>query len=64
MDPTTSPDPLVQAQHEWAATYQALASTGRPHGTAALRRRLILLSTRILRLRQQTPHSPDRGEGT
>ncbi|MGW2779574.1 hypothetical protein ACWC4C_45130 [Streptomyces olivaceoviridis] len=46
MDVTGFPDDLVQTQAAWNATYQALAA---PHlrDTAALRRRLLLLSVRL-----------------
>lgn len=57
MDDTTftadSPDALVQAQREWSETYRVLAASDRRFGSTALRRRLLLLSTRILRLRRQ-----------
>jgi hypothetical protein len=54
----TSPDALVQAQSEWNDTYRALAASDRPSGSTALRRRLLLLSTRILRLRRQGDGAP------
>ncbi|MFD3932653.1 hypothetical protein [Streptomyces sp. NPDC058614] len=46
MDSTNLPDDLVQTQHDWNATYDALATT-RPRDTTALRRRLLLLSVRL-----------------
>ncbi|WP_030253038.1 hypothetical protein [Streptomyces violens] len=42
---TSFPQDLIEAQHEWNRTYEALAA--RPPHTTALRRRLQLLSARI-----------------
>ncbi|MFD7232105.1 hypothetical protein [Streptomyces sp. NPDC059881] len=41
------PDDLVQAQADWFRTYAALGAPG-PRDTAALRRRLLRLSVRVL----------------
>ncbi|WP_455356953.1 hypothetical protein [Streptomyces sp. SYSU K217416] len=46
MDVTDFPDDLVQTQHAWNATYEALAAP-RPRDATALRRRLLLLSGRL-----------------
>ncbi|MGW3459851.1 hypothetical protein ACWDE9_09750, partial [Streptomyces olivaceoviridis] len=46
MDVTDFPDDLVRTQAAWNATYQALAAP-RHRDTAALRRRLLLLSVRL-----------------
>ncbi|GED90645.1 hypothetical protein TNCT6_77300 [Streptomyces sp. 6-11-2] len=48
MDATDFPDDLVQVQHAWNATYDALAAP-RPRDTTALRRRLLRLSVRLCR---------------
>ncbi|WP_328834766.1 hypothetical protein [Streptomyces europaeiscabiei] len=48
MDVTDFPDDLVRTQYAWNTTYDALA-TPRPRDTAALRRRLLLLSVRLWR---------------
>jgi hypothetical protein len=47
MAQTTFPDDLVQAQEDWNRTYAALAAS-RPRSTAALRRRLLRLSVRVV----------------
>ncbi|MFJ1969390.1 hypothetical protein ACIO93_12050 [Streptomyces sp. NPDC087903] len=46
MDSTRFPDDLVQTQHAWNATYQALAAP-RPRDNTVLRRRLLRLSVRL-----------------
>ncbi len=46
MDVTDFPADLVQIQAAWYATYNALAIP-RPRDTAALRRRLLVLSVRL-----------------
>ncbi|MDX5564420.1 hypothetical protein PYK79_15315 [Streptomyces sp. ID05-04B] len=46
MDAIDFPDDLVQTQHAWNATYEALAAP-RPRDTTALRRRLLRLSVRL-----------------
>ncbi|MEV5700746.1 hypothetical protein AB0L55_25070 [Streptomyces anthocyanicus] len=46
MDATDFPHDLVQTQAAWNATYDALTAP-RPQNTAALRRRLLLLSVRL-----------------
>jgi hypothetical protein len=46
MDSTAFPDDLVQTQHAFNATCEALAAP-RPRDTTTLRRRLVLLSVRL-----------------
>ncbi|KIF67161.1 hypothetical protein HY68_36320 [Streptomyces sp. AcH 505] len=53
MGSTTSTEALARAQRERTITYRALVASPSPHGNTVLRRRLLRLSTRILRLRQQ-----------
>lgn len=54
MDSFTAPEDLARTRRAWRATYQELAAaTGPADSTTALRRRLLRLSTRMLRLRQQ-----------
>ncbi|WP_327233646.1 hypothetical protein OG349_06350 [Streptomyces sp. NBC_01317] len=61
MDSITVPEDLAQARRAWRATYQALAATSRPADNTRLRRRLLRLSTRMVRLRQQAGSSERAG---
>ena len=63
MDSTTASEDLVHTQCAWRATYQALAAATRPSDNTPLRRRLLRLSTRIMRLRQQAGSSGRAGMG-
>lgn len=54
METVLYPDDLLQAQREWHRTYEALSGLPPTAGATALRRRLLLLSSRIAR----HPHWP------
>ncbi|MGW0730931.1 hypothetical protein [Streptomyces sp. NPDC002851] len=54
MEPTDLPRDLVQAQHDWNRTYEALAVTPPTQGTTTLRRRLLRLSNQIARHHAKT----------
>ncbi|MFD7017548.1 hypothetical protein [Streptomyces sp. NPDC059928] len=47
METASYPIDLLQAQRDWCRTYEALSALPPTAGTAALRRRLLLLSSRI-----------------
>ncbi|MFE9407385.1 hypothetical protein ACFYN0_01070 [Streptomyces sp. NPDC006704] len=47
METASFPNDLLQAQRDWYRTYEALSALPPTAGAAALRRRLLLLSSRI-----------------
>ncbi|MDX3855610.1 hypothetical protein [Streptomyces sp. AK02-01A] len=57
MDPNIVTEDLAQAERTWKAAYQALAADTGPVGNTPLRRRLLRLSTLVVRLRRQTGSS-------
>lgn len=67
MNSTPTPIPaledLARTQQAWTATYTALAAPATPSLNTLLRRRLLRLSTRLVRLRRQTPCQTGREPG-
>jgi hypothetical protein len=57
MDSILASEDLVQTQRDRDITYRALAAPAGPSANTLLRRRLLRLSTRMMRLRQQAGSS-------